>query len=71
VYEWAGSTRDEKAVLSDRSIATEPDLRKLGRRRFLQGLQIAATLKRVTDKLRNENRLRGPGRADSQVVPLF
>ena len=37
VYEWAGRTRDERLVLSYRTIATEPVLRKIGGKPFNGG----------------------------------
>jgi cell filamentation protein len=64
VYEWAGRTRDERVMLSDGTIASEPVLRKVDGQPFMQGPLIADTLERITGKLRDENYLRGLGRED-------
>jgi cell filamentation protein len=64
VYEWAGRTRDERVVLSDGTIASEPVLRKFDGEPFMQGPLITGTLGRITGKLRDENYLRGLGREE-------
>ena len=64
VYEWAGRTRDERVLLSDGTIASEPVLRKVDGEPFMQGSQIAETLKRITGKVRDENNLRGLSRQE-------
>jgi cell filamentation protein len=64
VYEWAGRTRDERVKLSDGTIATEPGLRKVDGRPFMQGPLIAGALERITRKLRSENYLRGLSREE-------
>jgi cell filamentation protein len=62
VYEWAGRTRDERVMLSDGTIATEPILRKPDGNAFLAGPLIADALNGIAEKLRNENYLHGLGR---------
>ena len=64
VYEWAGRTRDERVVLSDGVIATEPVLRKIDGKAFMDGSLIAQSLQAITGKLRGENYLRGLGREE-------
>jgi len=64
VYEWAGRTRDERVKLSDGTIATEPVLRKVDGRPFMQGPLIAGTLERIIGKLHAENCLRRLGREE-------
>jgi cell filamentation protein len=59
VYEWAGHTRDERVRLSDGSVATEPVLRKVDGKPFMEGPQIAEGLARITGKLAEENCLQG------------
>ncbi len=63
-YEWAGRTRDERVMLSDGAIASEPVLRKVDGEPFMHGPLIADTLKRITGKLRDENFLRGLSREE-------
>lgn len=64
VYEWAGRTRDERVMLSDGTIATEPVLRKFDGKPFMDGALIEGALDRISEKLRNENYLRGLGREE-------
>jgi cell filamentation protein len=64
VYEWAGCTRDERVMLSDGTIASEPVLRKVDGEPFMQGPLIADTLERITGKVRDENYLRGLSREE-------
>ena len=64
VYEWAGRTRDERVMLSDRTIASEPFLRKVGGEPFMPGPLIAGTLARITGKLRAQNYLRDLSREE-------
>jgi cell filamentation protein len=59
VYEWAGHTRDERVALSDRTIATEPVLRKIGGKPFMEGKLIAKSLDRIARRLASQNYLRG------------
>lgn len=59
VYEWAGHTRNERLRLSDGSIATEPVLRKIDGKPFMEGPLIAGELDRIARKLAEENYLRG------------
>jgi cell filamentation protein len=58
VYEWAGHTRDERVALSDGTIATEPVLRKIDGKPFLQGPLIAEGLDRIAGRLVDEDYLR-------------
>ena len=58
VYEWAGHSRDERVRLSDGSIATEPILRKMEGKPFMEGPQIAKAMNSITQKLAAENHLR-------------
>jgi cell filamentation protein len=64
VYEWAGHTRDEKVMLSDGTVATEPLLRKIDGNPFLAGPLIPKALERITGMLRNSNYLRGLAREE-------
>jgi fido (protein-threonine AMPylation protein) len=57
--EVAGHTRDEKVMLSDGAVATEPLLRKVDGRPFMAGPLIAGALKRIAGALRKSNYLRG------------
>jgi hypothetical protein len=50
IYEWAGRTRDERVKLPDGTIATEPILRKVNGKPFVEGPLIAGTLDRITAK---------------------
>ena len=59
VYEWAGHTRDERVVLSDGTIATEPVLRKIDGKPFMEGPLIAEGLDRIERKLVDADYLRG------------
>lgn len=59
VYEWAGHTRDERFRLSDGTIASEPVLRKIDGKPFMEGSQMAARLDLIARKLVQENYLRG------------
>jgi cell filamentation protein len=64
VFEWAGHTRDEKVMLSDGTVATEPLLRKADGNPFLAGPLIPKALERITGMLRKFNYLRGLARED-------
>ena len=64
VYEWAGRTRDERVLLSDRTIATEPLLRKIDGNPFLSGPLIPKALADIAAKLRDANYLRDLPRAE-------
>jgi cell filamentation protein len=64
VYEWAGRTRAEKVRLSDRTVATEPLLRKMDGKLFLAGPMIQGALDRIVGTLRDANHLRGLSRAE-------
>jgi cell filamentation protein len=64
VYEWAGHTRDEKVMLSDGTVATEPVLRKMDGKPFLTGRRISTALNRIAATLRNANHLRGLPRVE-------
>lgn len=59
VYEWAGHTRDERVALSDGTTATEPVLRKIDGKPFLEGPLIAEGLDRIARRLVDEDYLRG------------
>lgn len=59
VYEWAGHTRDERVALSDGTIATEPVLRKIGGKPFMEGPLIAEGLDRIERRLVDADYLRG------------
>ena len=59
VYEWAGYTRDERVALSDGTTATEPVLRKIDGKPFMEGQLIAEGLDRIARRLADENYLRG------------
>ncbi|MFN7921954.1 MAG: Fic family protein [Bryobacteraceae bacterium] len=59
VFEWAGRTRDERVRLSDGTIATEPVLRKLHGKPFMEGPNIAGALDGIGRKLAAEKHLRG------------
>jgi cell filamentation protein len=59
VYEWAGHTRDERVALSDGTIATEPVLRKLDGKPFMDGPLIAEGLERIARRLVDKDYLRG------------
>jgi cell filamentation protein len=59
VYEWAGRTRDERVRLSDGTIATEPVLRKIDGKPFMEGPHIASGLDRIARKLAEGNYLHG------------
>ena len=59
VYEWAGHTRDERVALSDGTTATEPLLRKIDGKPFMEGQLIAEGLDRIGRRLVDENYLRG------------
>jgi cell filamentation protein, protein adenylyltransferase len=59
VYEWAGHTRDERVALSDGTMATEPLLRKIDGKPFMEGQLIAEGLDRIGRRLAEENHLRG------------
>ena len=58
VYEWAGHTRDERVRLSDGTIATEPVLRKVDGKPFMEGPEISGALDRIAHRLTEENYLR-------------
>jgi cell filamentation protein len=64
VYEWAGHTRDERVLLSDGAIATEPVLRKLDGKPFMDGPEIAKGLDRIAHNLAEWNYLRSLPRED-------
>ncbi len=64
VYEWAGHTRDEKVVLSDGIVATEPSLRKADGQPFLAGSLIPDALDHIADTLREADYLRGLSREE-------
>jgi cell filamentation protein len=64
VYEWAGHTRDERFLLSDGTIATEPILRKPDGKPFMAGPLIEKELDRITRKLSEEKHLRGLSREE-------
>jgi cell filamentation protein len=59
VYEWAGRTRDEPVALSDGTIATEPVLRKVDGKPFMEAPLIAEGLDRIAQRLAAEHYLRG------------
>ncbi len=59
VYEWAGNTRDERVRLSDGTIATEPVLRKIDGKPFIDGPLIAEGLDRIGRELAGVDCLRG------------
>ena len=59
VYEWAGHTRDERVVLSDGIVATEPVLRKMDGKPFMAGPLIPDALEQIAVTLRAANYLRG------------
>jgi cell filamentation protein len=59
VYERAGRTRDEPVALSDGTTATEPVLRKIDGKPFMEGPRIAEALDQIFRKLSDENYLRG------------
>jgi cell filamentation protein len=59
VYEWAGRTRDERVVLSDGTVASEPNLRKPDGQPFMAGDQIPAALAAIETRLREGSFLRG------------
>ena len=59
IYEWAGRTRDERVVLSDGSIAHEPNLRKADGQPFVIGPAIPTALNAIAEQLRAANFLRG------------
>jgi cell filamentation protein len=67
VYEWAGRTRDERVVLSDGVIATEPVLRKIDGKAFMDGSLVAQSLQAITGELFDANYLRGLGREEFAV----
>ena len=58
VYEWAGHTRDERVVLSDGAVATEPIMRKADGKDFLLGRLIPGALDDLTKRLRDADHLR-------------
>jgi cell filamentation protein len=58
VYEWAGKSRDEQVRLSDGTIATEPAMRKLGGKPFMEGHLIPDALDQIARALRATNFLR-------------
>jgi len=65
LYEWAGRTRDERVVLSDGTIATEPVLRKAdGGKSFMDGPLIAEALDDIGRRLGDDNYLRGLDREE-------
>ncbi len=64
VYEWAGHTRDERVLLSDGAIATEPVLRKFDGKPFTDGALIANALDRIGRRLADDQYLRGLGREE-------
>lgn len=59
VYEWAGHTREEKVMLSDGTVATEPMLRKVDGSLFMPGPLIPAALDHIANTLRASDYLRG------------
>jgi cell filamentation protein len=59
VYEWAGHTRDERVKLSDGTTATEPVLRKIDGKPFMEGPLIAEGLDRIERRLVDADYLRG------------
>jgi len=59
VCEWAGHTRDEKIRLSDGTIASEPQLMKIGGRPFIPGSEINHALDRFSEAIRHDYHLRG------------
>ena len=59
-----GRTRDERVMLSDGTIASEPVLRKVDGEPFMQGSLIADALERITGKVRDEDYLRGLSREE-------
>ena len=63
-YEWAGRTRDERVMLSDGTVATEPVLRKVDGNAFMPGPFIGEALERIVSSLREQNYLRGLDRAE-------
>jgi cell filamentation protein len=67
VYEWAGHTRDEKVMLSDGTVATEPLLRKVDGSPFMAGPRISKALERIAGALRKSNYLRGLPREEFAV----
>jgi len=58
VYEGAGHTRDERIILSDGTVATEPIMKKAGGQPFLIGPAIPAALEEIAAKLREGDYLR-------------
>ncbi len=64
VYEWAGHTRDETVRLADGTIATEPVLRKLDGKPFMEGAEIAKALDRIAHNLAEQDYLRGLSREE-------
>jgi cell filamentation protein len=64
VYEWAGHTRDERVTLSDKTIATEPLMRKQEGSNFLVGPSIPAALDHLATRVREADGLRGLSRED-------
>jgi cell filamentation protein len=64
VYEWSGRSRDEQVALSDGTIATEPDLRKLDGQPFMSGQHISTALHAIETKLKDANYLRGRPREE-------
>ena len=56
-YEWAGRTRDERVKLSDGTIATEPVLRKIDGKPFMEGPRIAEGLDSIAQRLAAEHYL--------------
>jgi cell filamentation protein, protein adenylyltransferase len=67
VYEWAGRTRDEEVRLSDRSIASEPVMRKADGSAFMLGPLIPAALDDIASRLRDAGYLRGLTREEFAV----
>ena len=64
VYEWAGHTRDERAALSDGTTATEPFLRKIDGKPFMEGRFIGEALDGIARKLAHADYLRGLTRGE-------
>ena len=58
VYEWAGHSRDEPVRLSDRTVATEPSLRKPDGKLFLPGDMIPHALAALDEHLKASDYLR-------------
>jgi cell filamentation protein len=51
----AGHTRDEKIRLSDGTIASEPQLMKIGGRPFIPGSEINHALDRFSEAIRQDS----------------